>query len=163
MHNRRLVFDIEANSLYFTVTKAHCIVAIDFDTEEQFLFRPHELEEGVRFLKESNCLMGHNIINYDTLALEKLYGVSFEGVKVFDTLVASKVLDPDRKGGHSLKAWGVRLGILKGDYGEQEEAWDVFSEDMLTYCVQDVVVNVALVHRLVAEMDEEDVPTYTLL
>ena len=43
-------------------------------------------------------------------------------------------------GRQSLKAWGYRLGELKGTYGEQENAWDSFSEEMLSYCVQDVTV-----------------------
>lgn len=51
-------------------------------------------------------------------------------------------------GSHKLKAWGIRLGVLKGDYGEQEDAWDVFSEDMLDYCVQDCEVTLRLLEHL---------------
>ncbi|MPX98369.1 hypothetical protein EHW61_17245, partial [Salinivibrio sp. VYel6] len=40
------------------------------------------------------------------------------------------MLPPNLYGSHSLKAWGYRLGELKGEYGEQEDAWDEFSEDM---------------------------------
>ncbi|WP_277868743.1 DNA polymerase [Salinivibrio kushneri] len=60
-------------------------------------------------------------------------------------------LPPYLYGSHSLKAWGYRLGELKGEYGEQEAAWDEFSEDMLEYCVQDVTVTVKLLKRLYKE------------
>ena len=49
---------------------------------------------------------------------------------------------------HSLKAWGYRLGEYKGDYGEQEGAWQTYSPEMLDYCKQDVQVTVALYKRL---------------
>ncbi|MCV5737193.1 hypothetical protein OFN56_35355, partial [Escherichia coli] len=48
--------------------------------------------------------------------------------------VTGWVLPPKLLGSHSLKAWGYRLQEYKGDYGEQEDAWTEFSEDMLIYC-----------------------------
>jgi DNA polymerase-1 len=49
-------------------------------------------------------------------------------------------------GQHSLKAWGIRLGVHKGDYGndEGEDIWAEWSEEMHAYCEQDVEVTVAL-------------------
>jgi len=48
-------------------------------------------------------------------------------------------------GRHSLKAWGYRLGILKGTFAEEtENAWEVFTPEMLDYCDQDVEVTFAL-------------------
>ena len=49
-------------------------------------------------------------------------------------------------GQHGLKAWGVRLGIHKGDYGaaEGDDTWAEWSQDMHDYCEQDVTVTVAL-------------------
>nr|WP_223869206.1 DNA polymerase [Candidatus Enterovibrio escacola] len=54
-------------------------------------------------------------------------------------------------GSHSLKAWGYRLKEPKGKYGEQEGAWDVFTEDMLSYCEQDVTVTCKLLRHLLRE------------
>ena len=48
------------------------------------------------------------------------------------------------RGRYSLKAWGYRLGELKGDYGEQANAWDKWSLEMQTYCEQDVRVTYKL-------------------
>jgi DNA polymerase III epsilon subunit-like protein len=49
-------------------------------------------------------------------------------------------------GQHSLKAWGIRLGVHKGDYGndEGEDIWAEWNEEMHHYCEQDVEVTVAL-------------------
>jgi DNA polymerase I-like protein with 3'-5' exonuclease and polymerase domains len=51
-------------------------------------------------------------------------------------------------GSHSLKAYGYRLGELKGTYGEQENAWDEYSEQMADYCEQDVRVTVKLFEKM---------------
>lgn len=40
-------------------------------------------------------------------------------------------------GQHGLEAWGYRLGMLKGDYGKQENAWEVWTREMQDYCVRD--------------------------
>ena len=46
-----------------------------------------------------------------------------------------KDFDPKLVGSHSLKAWGHRIGkILKLTYGEEEDAWDSYNEEMKKYC-----------------------------
>ena len=42
-------------------------------------------------------------------------------------------------GSHGLKAWGHRLGVLKGDFNQKTD-WKDWSQEMQDYCVQDVVV-----------------------
>ena len=42
-------------------------------------------------------------------------------------------------GSHSLKAYGYRLGVYKGDFGETSD-WKEWSQEMQDYCVQDVKV-----------------------
>ena len=42
-------------------------------------------------------------------------------------------------GSHSLKAYGYRLGLHKGDFGEDTD-WKEWSQEMQDYCVQDVKV-----------------------
>ena len=70
---------------------------------------------------------------------------------MLDTLIYVRKLWPDiklndlnnpnvpenLKGRHSLDAWGYRLGENKGSY---DKGWDVFSDEMLRYCIQDVKV-----------------------
>ena len=55
------------------------------------------------------------------------------------------------KGSQSLKAWGVRLGNWKGDYGEKEDAWEKFTPEMQKYCNQDVRVTFDLYNYLMEQ------------
>ncbi len=50
-------------------------------------------------------------------------------------------------GSHSLEAWGHRLGFLKGSFGATT-TWACWTEEMQSYCRQDVVVSKALYHHL---------------
>lgn len=143
-----LVVDIEANGLD-DATVAWCIVAKDLETKRVFSYRPTEIKQGLRMLKAAGSLIAHNGIAYDLPLLERLYGFTYTG-DVIDTLVLSKLLNPDLVGGHSLKTWGKRLDILKGTYAEDEgeDCWDTYSEGMLKYCEQDVEVTEAVYYKL---------------
>lgn len=51
-------------------------------------------------------------------------------------------------GRQSLKAWGIRLGVAKGDYGDDAakdvDIWAEWSPEMHSYCEQDTLVTCAL-------------------
>lgn len=168
-----LVFDIETNGLYAAVTKLFCLSVYDTDTQEMKQYDDVHAEQGVHELydawKSGVCLCGHNVINYDLPALAKLFPwfeITHDMHKdVVDTLVLSRLIyshieDMDagliRKKqlpsklykSHSLKAWGYRLGELKGTYGEEEDAWACYNPEMLAYNKQDVVVTVKLYEKL---------------
>ena len=164
----RLIFDIEAIASPDIV---HCIVARDVDTDEEYVFRPDQLEAGLELLAQADCLIGHNIMGYDLPALKNIFDFDYEG-EVRDTLVMCRLIWSDVKntdftlyhtgklppkmiGSHSLKAWGYRLGELKGEFGEQED-FDVFTEQMLEYCRQDVVVNKHLFSKIESKNYSED-------
>ena len=138
-----LVTDIEANNLYQKVTEFHCAWTINVITKERKGYRPHQLAEYVKDLGEADCVVFHNGVDYDCPALKKLNGV-LKTKTVFDTLVLSRMLEPDRIQGHSLDSWGKALGCFKGDFGKQENAWEVFTEEMYDYCEQDVQVTLLL-------------------
>lgn len=161
-----LVFDIETNGLLDDVTKVHCMVIYDTNTDEYFEYRPNEVEQGVQKLISGDTICGHNVIAFDCPCLTKLYEVQFDPQKVIDTLVLSRLVYSNLKdidlglmrkgvlpkklwGRHSLKAYGYRLGELKGTYSEEtDDAWAVFNEDMLSYNKQDVVVTWKLFQKL---------------
>ena len=136
----RLVFDIEANGLYWDVTEVYCIVAYDVDSKKLYKFTPDTLKEGVKFILSADTLIGHNITVYDIPVLEKLYQEKYTG-KILDTLIVSRLMYPDIRqhpfGGNGLKNWGQHLGNDKIDFDD----WSHYSEEMLTYCVQDVKLN----------------------
>jgi len=156
----RLIYDIETDGLDPTVI--HCIACRDIDTKEAYSFYGDTLDEGALFLSKAKELIGHNIMDYDMRVLRKFYPALFNEYagKVTDTLVLSRLIWPDRRekdfklyregkltpkliGSHALKAWGYRMGTLKGDFAEQTD-WQEFSMQMLEYCELDVVVNLKL-------------------
>lgn len=141
--------DIETNNLYLDVSKFHCAWIIEPENPDNRVgYRPHELDKYLKELQGFDVVIGHNVIDYDFPTLAKLSGTGFR-IQTFDTLVLSRMLQPDRLGGHSLKSWGRELGVLKGTYGEGgDEVWDVFNEDMFVYCEDDVEVTVALYKHL---------------
>ena len=130
-----LVFDIETDGL--KPSKIHCIVAID-DQDKVYTFTPDQIDKGVEFLAKADTLIGHNIIGYDLPVIKKLMGVDLtKSVKVFDTLIVSRLINPNQEGGHSLEMWGYRLKFHKS---EQPDFLN-YSKEMLKYCIKDVQLN----------------------
>lgn len=168
-----IVTDIETNGLLDTTTKFWCGWIYDSVSKEYKGFT--DLNEYVSFLEDSASkgyfLVFHNGIKFDIPALKKLIGrdFTFDPHKVvIDTLVLGRLIYSNIKdidigliksgrlpkklyGSHSLKAYGYRLGELKGTYGEQEDAWDTFTDDMYTYNKQDVVVTLKLFMKLASK------------
>lgn len=136
------VYDIEANDLFYGVTTVHCIWIIDAITRASIGFRPDEIVEGLKLLEKAKVIIGHNIVDYDNPALKKLYP-TFKPPASFDTLVIARMIEPDRIQGHSLDSWGKTLGVFKDEFGKTAD-WNIFTEEMYTYCYQDVNVNVEL-------------------
>jgi DNA polymerase-1 len=152
------MFDIEGDNLLFNVTQIHCIATQDIDSGEQNFYPPNDLDAGIVALRGAEVLSGHNIIGYDLPAIWKIIGEWDETPLILDTLVVSRALLPERKGGHSLGAWGESLGYQKG---EQPESWLEYTEDMGTYCQRDVGVNVKVFEALDKEMEAQYGTTLT--
>ena len=145
MNSSKVVFDIEGNGLQPTVI--HCLVAKELDGKI-YKYGPDKIEEGIAFLNEADTLIGHNILRYDIPVIEKLYGVDLSNKDIEDTLVMSRLFNPIRENGHSLKTWGYRVNFFKQ---EQPEDFEVFTPEMLEYCCHDVRLNELVYHRLLQE------------
>jgi DNA polymerase-1 len=164
---KNIVVDIEADNLLLDVTKIHCIVLRDVDTDEVLKFTSEPMEESdgtiwdsVERLNNADTIIGHNIIGYDLPVLQMFLNLNLKA-KFFDTLLASKLvypqltlmdtnvkrLPPMLRGSHSLKAWGYRLNEHKGDFGEDNQ-WDKLTLPMLLYCEQDTKVTAKLYQKL---------------
>ena len=149
---RKIVFDIEANGL--DPTKIWCVVMYDIDANRSHVC--YDKQYFWDWLVTDQCerdvepveFIGHNILGYDIPVLERLWGISFAGHKLTDTLVMSRLAEPSRQGGHSLESWGERLNCPKGEHSD----WDTFSEDMVEYCKQDVQVNKLVYQRLLHDL-----------
>ena len=160
-----VVFDIETSAIsnfdtLLGLKEIHCI-ALSTNGEKARLV---PIEEALEELRVADVIVGHNIQNFDIRAIQRLHpNWEPEGL-VRDTLIMCRMLWPDIQnedwqnpdfprflaGRHSLKAWGYRLGILKGDFGETND-WSVYTDEMGAYCVQDVDVTAALWKKIEAE------------
>ena len=79
--------------------------------------------------------IGHNIIGFDAPVIKNVLGVDlFKIGKVTDTIILSRLFNPVREGGHSLKAFGLKFGYKKFDFDD----FTKFSQEMLKYCIRDV-------------------------
>ena len=110
-------------------------------------------------------------MGFDIPALEIVFGKMLT-LLTHDTLVMTRTIWPDRRdrdfklfrsgklpakliGSHSLEAWGHRIGEYKGDFGKHND-WSVFTDEMLQYCRQDVVVNKKLYENIMGMNYSED-------
>jgi len=164
---KTLIFDIETDGLLDKMTKCHCIALKWYGSNEEpeIFDADTTFKPALQLFEEADRLVAHNGIGFDVPALKKLFpGFNPKGVTV-DTLILARGLWPDiilkdmgRKkkgtlpprlvGSHSLESYGYRLGELKGDYGKQDNAWDVYTPEMAEYCKQDVVVLEKLYERI---------------
>lgn len=160
----RLVFDVEANGLLDKADKIWCITSKDIDSgdKDQWSIKTGKniteaIQDKVYIADE---LIGQNIIQYDLPLIEKVTGLDYVK-KVTDTLVMSRLLNPDRskpagytgKGGpHSLECYGHRLGRAKPGH----EDWQNFSPEMLHRNDEDTEITHLLYNYLIAEMGDWD-------
>lgn len=173
LKDKFIITDIETNGLLDTATKFWCGWIYDSHKDEYKGYT--DLKEYWNAIdwygRHDYNIVYHNGIRYDIPCLKKLTGARFSFDPrdcVLDTLVLARLIYSNIKdtdvglirsgrlpkalyGSHSLKAYGYRLGELKGTYGEQEDAWDTFTDDMYTYNKQDVVVTLKLFKKLMAK------------
>ena len=165
-----VIFDIETNAIkdfgtLLGLRTIHCIAMSGLDDEPEIV----PIEEALERLRVADVIVGHNIQNFDIRAIQRLHPDWKPEGQVRDTLVMARMLWPDVQnedwqnpdfprqliGRQSLKSWGVRLGIHKGDFAESAN-WEEFTEEMAKYCIQDVKVTQALWKRIQGENPPEN-------
>ena len=167
----RVVIDIETTT---DLKKIHVVVTKDIDTKEVRVWRA---ATGLSdYLSKATLLIGHNIISFDAPILNRIWKTQIRLSQVFDTLIASRLLDPSREQGHSLEAWGKTLGVEKINYRAiwlwlNDYAGEQISKDekvpkgvefdfphqalMEHYCKRDVDVCADLYLKLCKELNEK--------
>lgn len=194
MENKNIwVVDIETNGLpkelidyssfpyKLKKKKAHlwCTVFRNLDGEVVSFKEKEISKEKVKdLLQNAEILIAHNGIKFDFPILS-LFGVlDYEiggisspdllfgrEITIVDTLIYSRISSPDRYGGHSIEAWGERVGSKKMNFRRAcEEAglikpedapgkeFTFYSDIMLEYCIQDTVVNSLVYKELLKEL-----------
>jgi DNA polymerase I len=173
---KSLLIDYEYNNMSSAkATKVWCAAAIDLQTLKRYSWRPKGIgpdafhvdweEEHVEFLKQYDHFVGHHFWGAEAKIMSNIFGITLRTDQVTDTLVLSRTLRPvspqverfgefqrkgwdNRVGGHSLEAWGQRLGYPKIEF----DKFDEFTEPMLTYCERDVEVNLRMLDKLNEEI-----------
>ena len=143
---KRVVLDIETDAIDATVV--HCIVAQDLDTGAVDTWYGESIKDFPAWSESVDVFVMHNGVSFDAPVVNRLTGSNIPLSKIRDTLILSQLYDPSLEGGHSLEAWGQRLGYPKIEFND----FAYFSEEMLTYCKQDVVVTVKLYEHLLPQM-----------
>jgi DNA polymerase I len=143
----KIILDIETNT---THDKIWCVVTRDIETNEVKVWT--EASGLQKYLEICDLIIMHNGISFDAPVLRKNWKVSMKLSQVYDTLVTGRLLNPSLTGGHSLQAWGERLGFPKTDFNEFDNG---ISQAMITYCIQDTLVTQKLYEYLVTELNNQ--------
>lgn len=138
LKSKVLLLDIEADGLDPSVVWV--VVCKSLSAGKTYVFNdPHSESERKKLqelIDEHEHIVAHYGIEYDFRVLSNLLKIEVPFYKIVDTVVVSKLLKPDREGGHSLEAWGKRLGVLKTEFND----FSKWTQELSDYCVQDVNV-----------------------
>ena len=122
--------------------KIHLAVTKKFQEKPKCHYSEESLKEEIA----GNTLVAHNGIGFDFPVLNKLWNMKIKLNQVMDTLVLSRLLNPQR-GKHSLSVWGKTLGFPKIEFND----FDNYSKEMEEYCIRDV----ELLEVVYKELDKE--------
>jgi len=189
------VLDLESNDLLSNMldfsqfpyklkadARLWCIVLRNIHTNEIITLDKDKLTKNNLRDALKNCthLIAHNGIKFDFIVL-RLFGLldytigylnqpdTLFGKEVIfvDTLIVSRLLNPDRFGNHSLESWGQRTSNFKSDFrgiciekgyidknSPKGAEFKCYFPETLTYCIQDTNVNKDTFFALVEEMGD---------
>ena len=131
----KLFLDIETPLFNGSLpSKIFCLVTI-CDKGNIVYYTENDIHKFKDVASNYSEFIGHNIIGFDAPVIKNVLGVDlFKLGRVIDTLVLSRLFNPVREGGHSLKAFGLKFGYKKFDFDD----FTKFSQEMLRYCIRDV-------------------------
>ena len=167
----RIVLDIETNLAH---TKIWLLCTKNIDTGEKRTWK--EASSLSAYLKDATQVIGQNILAFDAPMLKAIWKIEIATNLLYDTLIVSRLLEPSRENGHSLEAWGNRLGTQKTSYssawswlqGRREEyKGECFNAPSLglleNYCQQDCEVTSLLYLNLVNDLNEKQFSEQSVL
>ena len=168
---RKIILDIETNTEH---DKIWMCVTREIGGDVQVWKEASGLQ---KYLDSCDLIIMHNGICFDAPVLKRNWNITMKQNQMCDTLVLSRLLSPSLEGGHSLDAWGQRLGFLKMDYKQEWIAKLTFEDNgnpnsfkryvkyaegdwfnkpdmplLETYCIQDTLVTEKLYQHLTAEL-----------
>ena len=167
MQTNGYVFDIEADDLYLQCSNVWYIYLKSLDGSrelELWPFRDGYEDAQIKFLAfhesfgDNPLVVSYNGLGYDHWVLWKWLGISCHmgkngsdwfgdnRVQYYDLYVLSQYLDPDRPR-HSLASYGEEMNDHKIDFND----FSKYSEEMRTYCKQDVNLTLRVFDKLTAK------------
>ena len=141
---RKIILDIETNLKH---DKVWMCVTREIGGDVQVWKEASGLQ---KYLDSCDLIIMHNGICFDAPVLRRNWNITMKQNQKCDTLVLSRLLSPSLEGGHSLDAWGQRLGFAKGDFKDFDSG---YSAEMESYCIQDTLVTEKLYLHLTAELN----------
>jgi len=152
-------WDNKRKQYHHEIDKFWVISLKDIDSGVTYTFHHGQGKEwwlpALELMSNAKELLCHNQIDFDLPALLRVHGWSpGTACKIIDTLVLSRLFNPDRDlvdgcsaGPHSVEAWGRRLGIWK----PEQEQWLKWEPSMINRCQKDVEIQCAMYEALMQE------------
>jgi len=156
-----MVFDLETDGLYPGVSTIWILTMQDTKTKKIFEFSDYDpelpsLADGLELLSQQPIIVGHNICGYDLVVLEQLMDWKpGPDQKVIDTWILSLLVQYKRKHKHGLEGWGEFFGFPKLPFDD----FSHYSQEMKTYCIRDVELNV-MVYKALATTASKIIKKY---
>lgn len=164
--------------------KLWCVVVRDLETNEVFVAENEKitkkwmeetllgykmiiLHNGLKF--DLPVLMLFGVLEYRIGYLEETDTIFGKPTRFIDSLILSRIANPDRLGGHGLEAWGQRIGNHKTDFrgkcieagliernSPRGEEFKQFTPIMTEYCIQDTSTTASTYLELTKELSDYD-------
>lgn len=110
-----------------------------------------EAEKLRDYLRKDDVYVMHNGISFDAYHLNRLWNTKIRLSQCEDTLIMSRLLNPNRENGHSLASFGNQLGLNKIDFKDYDAG---LSDEMIEYCIRDVELLEKVYDRLLKEKQQ---------
>lgn len=149
------IADCETDGLLPEMTRMWCLGVFDLSTRRYTNYSdvPESgsppLEEGFDHLRSFDRIVFHNGVGFDLFAINRTTkGAPLDRRKVFDTMVGSRLADPEARG-HSLEVIGQALGFPKGDHTD----FSKWSPEMESYMRQDIRITYVKYEELAKRLE----------
>lgn len=149
-----VVCDIETNRIE-NPDKLWVVVCTEVLSGDTKVFHRPDLNPKrlLDYFKSVTKIIGHYFLRFDLPQLRRLVpGFEFKDRDVYDTLVFSKMITFSIPGGHSLEAWGERLGhpkVFVDDY-DNPALLSLYTER----CIEDVQITKKIYQKFLAYLRE---------
>jgi DNA polymerase I-like protein with 3'-5' exonuclease and polymerase domains len=142
---KRLIFlDIETDTKQSVIWC--CVTKCDGEVK---VWKEAEKLRG--YLRKDDVYVMQNGISFDAYHLNRLWNTKIRLSQCVDTLIMSRLLNPNRENGHSLASFGNQLGLSKIDFKDYDAG---LSDEMIEYCIRDVELLEKVYDKLLKEKQQ---------